>query len=50
MGDCCVNPKYQEITRRVIVWCESKVPGDHQTGDCCVNPKYQEITRRMIVV
>ena len=34
-GDCCVNSKDQEITRRV--------------GDCCVNPKDQEITRRVIV-
>ena len=33
-GDCCVNPKDQEITRQLIV----------------VNPKDQEITRRVIVV
>ena len=36
-GDCCVNPKDQEITRR-------------RSGQCCVNPKDQEITRRVIVV
>ena len=64
MGDYFVNPKDQEITRRVIVvwtqrtrrspgrWllCEPKGPGDHQAGDCCVNPKDQEITRQLIVV
>ena len=63
-GDCCVNPKDQEITRRVIVvltqrtrrspggllLCEPKGPEDHQTGQCCVNPKDQEITRRVSVV
>ena len=62
--DCCVNPKDQKITRRVIVvwtlrtkrspggwllWVP-KGPGDHQAGDCCVNPKDQEITRQLIVV
>ena len=60
-GQCCVNPKDQEITRRVIVvltqktrrppvLCEPKRPGDHQAGQCCVNPKDQEITRRVSVV
>ena len=63
-GDCCLNPKDQEITRRVIVvctlrtnippggWllCEHKGPGDNQVGDCSVNPKDQEIIRRVIVV
>ena len=52
---CCVNPKDQEINRRVIVvltqktrrapvLCEPKGPGGHQAGDCCVNPKDQEST------
>ena len=63
-GQCCVNLKDQEITRRVIVvltqrtrrspgrllLCEPKGPEDHQTGQCCVNPKDQEITRRVSVV
>ena len=60
-GQCCLNPKDQEITRRVIVvltqrtrrspvLCEPKGPVDHQTGQCCVNPKDQEITRRVSVV
>ena len=60
----CVNPKIQEITRRVIIvstrwtkrspggWllCEPKGPGDHQAGDCSVNPQDQHITRGVIVV
>ena len=46
-GQCCVNPKDQEITRRVL--CEPKRPGDHQASDCCVNFKDQEITRRVSV-
>ena len=50
MGDCCLNPKDQEITTQGSVLCEPKGPGDHQAGDCCVNPKDQEITRRVIVV
>ena len=37
-GECCVNPKDQEITRRVML-CEPKGPGDHQVSDCCVNPR-----------
>ena len=49
MGDCSVNPKDQEITRRVTV-DELKAPGDHQAGDCCMNPKDQEITKRVIAV
>ena len=64
MSQCCVNPKDQEVTRRVSVvraqrtrrspgesvLCEPKGPGDQQAGDCCVNPKDQEITRPVIVV
>ena len=64
MGQCCVNPNDQDITRRVTVvltqknsrspggsvLCEPKGPGDHQAGQCCVNPKDQEITRPVIVV
>ena len=60
----CLNPKTQEITRRVIIvstrwtkrspgrWLlfQSKGPGDHQAGDCVLNPRDQEITRRVIVV
>ena len=60
----CVNPKDQEITRRVsfastqrtrrspggCLLFEPKGPGDDQAGDCCVNPKDQEITRRVSVV
>ena len=60
----CVNPKIQEITRRVIIvstrwtkrspgeWLlfEPNGPRDHQAGNCCVNPKDQEITRWVIVV
>ena len=62
-GDCCMNQKDQEITRRVtVVWTqktrspggsvlfEPKGPIDHQMGQCCVNPKDQEITRRVILV
>ena len=63
-GDCCVNPKDQEITRQVSVAStqrttrlpggsvlrQPKEPGDHQAGVCCVNPKDQEMTRRVIVV
>ena len=48
-SDCCVNPKDQEITRRVSL-CEHKGPGDHQASDYCVNPMDQEITRRVSVV
>ena len=63
VGQCCVNPKDQEITRWVSVAStqrnrrlpggsvlrQPKGPGDHQAGDCCVNPKDQEITRRVSV-
>ena len=64
VGQCCVNPKDQEITRWVsvvstqrtrrlpggLLLCENKGPGDYQVGQCCVNPKDQDITRRVIVV
>ena len=43
-GDCFLNPRDQEITRRVIVvWTQRT--RNHQADQCCVNPKDQEITR-----
>ena len=45
-GDCCVNPKDHEITRRVsVVWTEitrqsqTSYQAGQWPGGCCVNPK-----------
>ena len=46
MGDCCVNPKVQEITRRLIVVNQKEGNPRRLIG---VNQD-QEITRRVIVV
>ena len=48
-GDCCVNPKDPEITRRVSVASMQRTRRS-PVGYCCVNPKDREITRRVSVV